>query len=80
MSVHKEITKHAYKQNQKMVEFASLDEEREKYIQEAIELCRAEKAFSTAKINEITLKMNALFQDARKMVTPEMVQDFVNKQ
>ena len=43
MSVHKDISLHAEKQNQLFNKFAILEQKRENYIQEAIELCRSEK-------------------------------------
>lgn len=81
MSVHKDITLHAQKQNEQFTEFSLLDQKREEYIQEAVELCKADMDFSTDSINQITMQINALanerFIPARKMVTPEMVRTYV---
>ncbi|AOH55022.1 hypothetical protein ABE28_011730 [Peribacillus muralis] len=83
MSVHKAITLHAQKQNKEFTEFSFLDQKREDYIQEAIELCKAEKDFTTDSINMITIQINALanerFIPTRKMVTAEMVRTYVGK-
>ncbi|MFJ8244882.1 DUF2533 family protein [Peribacillus asahii] len=81
MSVHKAITLHAQKQNQDFTKFTRLDQQREEYIQEAIELCKAGKDFTTDKINEVTLQINVLanerFIPTRKLVTLEMVRVYV---
>ena len=81
MSVHKAITLHAQKQNQDFTKFTRLDQQREEYIQEAIELCKAGKGFTTDKINEVTSQINILanerFIPTRKLVTPEMVRGYV---
>ncbi|KWW17454.1 MULTISPECIES: DUF2533 family protein [Peribacillus] len=81
MSVHKDITLHAQKQNEQFTEFSLLDQKREEYIQEAVELCKADMDFSTDSINQITMQINALanerFIPARKMVTTEMVRTYV---
>ncbi|KAB7704240.1 DUF2533 family protein [Bacillus aerolatus] len=77
MSVHKAITLHAQKQNQVFTEFSFLDQQREGYIQKAIELCKAGKDFTTDQINEVTVQINVLANQrlipTRKLVTPEMV-------
>lgn len=81
MSVHKDLIKHAKNQNQSYQEFKALDELREKYIEEAVELCKQGKPFTTDKINEVTNKMNRInlrIISPRKNVTPEMVQEYVN--
>ncbi|MEK4029452.1 MULTISPECIES: DUF2533 family protein [Bacillaceae] len=81
MSVHKDLTLHAQKQNQLYKEFADLDQQREAYIQEAVELCKAGKNFTTDRINEITEQINILANKrlipSRKLVTPEMVDEYV---
>ncbi|OAH59150.1 MULTISPECIES: DUF2533 family protein [Bacillaceae] len=81
MSVHKSLTLHAQKQNQIFIEFSHLDRQREDYIQRAIELCKAEKDFTTDQINQVTLQINVLanqrFIPTRKLVTPEMVRSYV---
>ncbi|MFB3167075.1 DUF2533 family protein [Neobacillus sp. 179-C4.2 HS] len=81
MSVHKDLIKHAKNQNQSYQEFQALDELREKYIEEAVELCRQGQPFTTDKINEVTNKMNRInlrIISLRKNVTTEMVQEYVN--
>jgi cell division FtsZ-interacting protein ZapD len=80
MSVHKELAQHAEKQNQLYQQFLQLDQIRESYIEEAVELCKQGKAFSTDKINEVTNHMNRMnirFVPFRKNVTTEMIQDYV---
>ena len=83
MSVHKDISIHAEKQNQLFNKFALLEQKREDYIQEAIELCKAGKEFTTDFINEVTLQINELANQRlvpiRKIVTPEMVREYVEK-
>jgi hypothetical protein len=81
MSVHKDLIKHAKNQNQSYQEFKVLDELREKYIEEAAELCRQGKPFTTDKINKVTNEMNRInlrIISLRKNVTTEMVQEYVN--
>jgi hypothetical protein len=80
MSVHKDLIKHAEKQNKTYQKFLDLDQQRENYIEEAIELCKQGNPFSTDKINEITNiinKINLRFIPTRKTVTVDMVQDYV---
>jgi hypothetical protein len=83
MSVHKDITAHVNKANQRITDFLALDQQRELYIEEAVELCKQGKAFSTAKINEVTNRINELAKlgivPARKNVTVEMVREYVQK-
>jgi hypothetical protein len=81
MSVHKDLIKHAKNQNQSYQEFKALDELREKFIEEAVELCKQGKPFTTDKINEVTNKMNRInlrIVSLRKKVTTEMVKEYVN--
>lgn len=80
MSVHKDLIKHAENQNKSYQEFKALDQLREQYINEAVELCKQGLPFSTDKINEVTNKMNRInlrIISLRKNVTAEMVQEFV---
>lgn len=83
MSVHKAITKHVNKQNQKINEFLVLDQKREAYIEEALERCREGKDFTTDKINEVTNQINELAKKGiiptRKPVTIEMVREYALK-
>ncbi|KGM46480.1 DUF2533 family protein [Neobacillus niacini] len=81
MSVHKDLIKHAKNQNQSYQEFKALDEIRERFIEEAVELCKQGKPFTTDKINEVTNKMNRInlrIITLRKNVTTEMVQEYAN--
>jgi hypothetical protein len=83
MSVHKEITAHVNHANKRITDYLALDQKREFYIEEAVELCKQGKAFSTAKINEVTNQMNELAKQGivptRKNVTIEMVREYVNR-
>ncbi|CAG9623691.1 YpbS family protein [Sutcliffiella rhizosphaerae] len=83
MSVHKEISEHSRKQNQVVMNFLQLDQQREAFIEEAVILCQQKKPFTTAKINEVTKKINELARKGiapqRKMVTAEMVEEFVSR-
>lgn len=80
MSVHKAITEHVNKQNQKINDFLLLDQQREAYIEEALELCKQGHDFTTDKINEVTMKINDLAKKGiiptRKLVTIEMVREY----
>jgi hypothetical protein len=80
MSVHKEITKHVNNANKRINDFIKLDQQREYYIQEAVELCKQGKEFSTDSINKVTNQMNELAKQgivpSRKIVTPKMVQEY----
>jgi hypothetical protein len=80
MSVHKDLIKHAENQNKTYQEFLALDQQREYYIEEAVELCKKGETFSTDKINEVTNKINRInlrIIPDRKNVTVEMIQDYV---
>jgi hypothetical protein len=82
MSVHTELAKHAEKQNKMYQAFLELDQQREDYIEEAIELCKNGETFSTDKINIVTdqiNKMNLRFIPLRKFVSVEMVKEYVTK-
>ncbi|MBT2696435.1 DUF2533 family protein [Bacillus sp. ISL-40] len=82
MSVHKDLIKHAANQHETYQKFLALDQQREQYIEEAIELCKQGKPFSTDKINAVTKsinKINLRFIPTRQTVTGEMVQEFVKK-
>ena len=54
MSVHKDLIQHAKNQNQLYMKFTELDQQREEYIEEAVEFCKAGEDFTTDKINEVT--------------------------
>ncbi|WLR43687.1 YpbS family protein [Bacillus carboniphilus] len=81
--VHKEITKHSNSQHQHVKSFLHLEQLRETLIDEAVSLCRQNKPFDVQKINQVTKEMNHLSQrgivPTRKMVTPEMVHEYVKK-
>jgi hypothetical protein len=83
MSVHKEISEHVNKANLRITEFLALDQKREFYIEEAVNLCKQGKQFSTEKINEVTNKINELSRQGivppRKKVTIEMVKEYTGK-
>ncbi|MBT2723201.1 DUF2533 family protein [Bacillus sp. ISL-46] len=82
MSVHKDLIKHAANQHETYQKFLALDQQREQYIEEAIELCKQGKPFSTDKINAVTKSINQInlrFIPTRQTVTGEMVQEFVKK-
>jgi hypothetical protein len=82
MSVHIELAKHAEKQNKMYQAFLELDQKRETYIEEAIELCKKGESFSTEKINRVTdqiNKMNLRFIPFRKYVSVDMVKEYVKK-
>jgi hypothetical protein len=83
MSVHKEISAHVEKANKRITEFLALDQKREFYIEEAVELCKQRKPFSTENINEVTKQINELAKQgivpARKYVTIDMVKEYVGK-
>jgi hypothetical protein len=83
MSVHKDITTHVNKQNKRITDFVALDRKRELYIEEAVELCKQGKEFSTDKINAVTNTINELAKQgivpSRKSVTAEMVREYVRK-
>ena len=81
MSVHKDLMKHAENQNKSYQQFLAWDQQREQFIEEAIELCKQGKPFSTDKINEVTNKMNKInlrIIPIKKNVTVEMVEEYVN--
>jgi hypothetical protein len=80
MSVHKDLIKHAENQNKTYQEFLALDQQREYYIEEAVELCKKGETFSTDKINEVTNKINRInlrIIPDRKNVTGEMIHEYV---
>lgn len=83
MSVHKAISEHVNKQNKKINDFLALDLKREAYIEEALELCKQGKDFTTDKINEVTNQINALARQGivptRKTVSAEMVREYAMK-
>ncbi|WP_339146442.1 MULTISPECIES: YpbS family protein [unclassified Sutcliffiella] len=83
MSVHKAISEHSRKQNQVVMNFLQLEQQREAYIEEAIVLCRQNIPYTTEKINEVTKRINELARKGiapqRQLVTKEMVEEFVSR-
>lgn len=83
MSVHKAITKHVNTQNKRINEFLMLDQQREFYIEQALQSCKEGKSFTADKINEVTVKINELAKQGiiptRKLVTIEMIEEYANK-
>ncbi|MDR7001797.1 YpbS family protein [Neobacillus niacini] len=83
MSVHKAITEHVNIQNKKINDFLALDQLREQYIEDALELAHQGKDFTTDKINEITNEINELAKKGiiptRKLITAEMVREYALK-
>ncbi|WP_456278632.1 YpbS family protein [Bacillus sp. AK128] len=84
MSVHHAITKHSTKQHEILKNFLQLDQLREMYIEEAVSLCKQGSSFSTEPINRVTAEINNLAKQGvvpqRKLVTVEMVKEYVLKQ
>ncbi|WLR53019.1 DUF2533 family protein [Bacillus tianshenii] len=82
MSVHKSITKHAESQHEKVKMFHSLEEERERAIDEAVLLCKKGEPYSVDTINDITKQINELAKTGptplRKLVTTEMLEEYVS--
>ncbi|GHH98970.1 DUF2533 family protein [Neobacillus kokaensis] len=82
MSVHKELIQHAANQNKEYQFFLQLDQQRESYIEEAINLCKEGKPFTTDKINAVTKQINNInlrFIPERKIVTIDMVREYVSR-
>lgn len=83
MSVQQAITEHIKKQNKRIVDFVALDQKREELIDEAVNLCKEGKEFTTARINAVTKQINELARQGivptRKLVTTDMVREYVQK-
>ncbi|MED4205492.1 DUF2533 family protein [Neobacillus mesonae] len=82
MSVHKDLIQHAANQNKEYQNFLQLDQQRESFIEEAIQLCKEGKPFTTDKINNVTKKINNIklrFIPERKIVTTDMVREYVSR-
>lgn len=83
MSVHQDISEHSRKQHQHLQRFQELDEERERYIEEAILACLEDRPFSVEGINEITRYINEHAKQGisplRKYVTVEMIREYASK-
>lgn len=63
-NVHEAITAHSKKQHQHIKQFVRLEQEREKAIDDVVDKCRRNEAFSTDLINQITVQMNELAKKA----------------
>jgi hypothetical protein len=81
--VHQAITAHLQKQHALLRRFAELEQERERYIEEAVTLCQNGLPFTVENINEVTKKINELAKQGavpvRKYVTAEMVKEYVER-
>ncbi|MEC2075895.1 YpbS family protein [Metabacillus fastidiosus] len=81
--VHKAISEHSKKQHEHIRTFARLDQQREAFIAEAVQLCRQSLPFEVDSINAVTREMNALARQgivpARKLVSKEMVKEYVER-
>ena len=81
MSVHKDLAQHAKNQNEIYQQFLALDQLREQYIEEVVQLCKQGSPFSTDEINKVTDSINKLslrFIPTRKCVTNDMIREYVN--
>lgn len=82
-NVHEAISKHSKKQHEIVRTFLSLDANREAFIEEAIALAKENRPFSVEKINAVTEEINRLAKNGiapmRKIVTTEMVEEYVNR-
>ncbi len=82
-NVHEAITKHSKNQHRHIQSFLTLEGKRESLIEEAIFLCVNSLPFEVEQINKVTSEMNRLASEGivpiRKMVTKEMVQEFVER-
>ncbi|KAB2330198.1 DUF2533 family protein [Cytobacillus depressus] len=83
MSVHKEITKHVNKQNRRITKFMALDQQREYYIEQALQHCREGKPFTADDINEVTTRINDLAKQGipprKKLVTIVMIEKYAGR-
>lgn len=86
MSVHHAISNHSEKQHYIVKRFTELEQQREAYIEKAIQLCKKGEPFSTDEINAGTKEVNELCKKGivtslpvRKTVTIEMVKAYVDK-
>ena len=63
---------HIQKQHQHIKQFVRLEQEREKAIDDAVDKCRRNEAFSTDLINQITVQMNELAKRHRSHKTARL--------
>lgn len=82
-NVHEAITQHSKNQHQHIQSFLKLEAKRELLIEEAIFRCVNSLPFEVEQINNVTSEMNQLASEGivptRKLVTKEMVQEFVDR-
>lgn len=86
VSVHHAISNHSENQHYIVKRFTELEQQREAYIEEAVQKCKKGEPFSTNEINAVTKEMNELGKKGivtslpvRKQVTVEMVKEYVDK-
>ncbi|NBI27968.1 YpbS family protein [Chengkuizengella marina] len=83
MDTREALTEHTNKLHKHLVQFQELDLLREKAIDEAVQLCKEGKPFSTDKINHWTGKINDHAKQGisptRVFVSDDMVREFVNR-
>ncbi|ARK29298.1 DUF2533 family protein [Halalkalibacter krulwichiae] len=82
MAVHLQIAEQVKKHREAQKQFLSLDAARERAIETVLDLAKSGKEFQITEINQITEEMNKIamkFQfPPRKLVTQEMIEDYVN--
>ena len=82
-NVHEAISQHSKKQHNHIQSFLKLEAKREALIEEAIQLCVQSLPFEVDAINQVSKEMNRLSSEGivptRKMVTKQMVQEFVQR-
>jgi hypothetical protein len=82
-NVHEAISQHSNKQHNHIQSFLKLEAKREALIEEAIQLCVSSLTFEVEGINQVTKEINRLASEGivptRKIVTKQMVQEFVQK-
>lgn len=83
MSVHIQISEQVKKHREAQKAFLALDQKREKAIDEMIKKARSGLPINVTEVNKITAEMNQIanqFQfPHRKIITVEMVQDYIQK-
>jgi hypothetical protein len=82
-NVHEEISKHSKKQHEIVKAFLVLENQRESFIAEAVSLAKEDQPFTVEQINRVTKQINEMARNGiaptRKLVTPEMVIEFVKR-
>ncbi|RBW68712.1 DUF2533 family protein [Bacillus taeanensis] len=83
MEVHRSISKHSESQHKRISLFRSLDAQRELAIEDAVRKCQNGEEFSIEAINAVTAEINELANQGivptRKLVTKDMIQQYVEK-